>query len=247
MLPCGTYNIRYETDIAIVRTKLQWGMLIGAVILSFVIPIRFLDMAWLGWLMNVCAIIVAVLGLHLLTGLCGQINLGQAAFMAVGAYSAAILMSKLGWSYWAVLPIAGLLTGLVGMIFGAPSLRIKGFYLAMATLAAQFIIIFLIVHEPLRAWTGGYLGFDCPTPSLGAITFDTYEKLFIPMMAITWLMIYFAKNIQRTRVGRAFIAIRDNDLAAEVLESMSLAISLSASSSAPSLPASPGQCSPPLP
>jgi len=213
--PCGTYDESYAQDMAIVRTRLQWILLIGFFAILFTCP------AWLGgeWvnLLNLIGIsLIAVLGLNILTGYCGQISLGQAAFMAVGAYTSGVLTAKFGWSFWAALPCAALMAGLVGLIFGLPSLRVKGFYLAMATLAAQFIIPAVIIN-PLEGLTGGVHTLIVPPPKVGDISVTSVQGMFFIIMPIAVLMTFFAKNIVRTGVGRAFIAIRDNDLAAEVM------------------------------
>ena len=215
MLPCGTYNTQYRQDIAIVRTKLQWGLLIGFLIFIYIFPPLLNNPTMLNFIMITSIYLIAVLGLYLLTGLCGQIHLGQSAFVAVGAYTTAILMSRFGLSFWLALPCSALTTIIIGLIFGIPSLKVKGFYLAIATLAAQFIITWIIIHT--RPWTGGYDGIACPYATLGGIEFKSDRSFYFVVMAITILMVFFAKNIARTKTGKAFVAIRDNDLAAEVL------------------------------
>ena len=214
--PCGVFDTFYSKDIAVVRTKTQWAWLVMGITLSFLIP-PFLNIHWLGWVIETSIVIVAVLGLYFVTGLCGQISLGQAGFMAVGAYSTTILMNQLSFSYWLTLPISALITGIVVLIFGIPSLRVKGFYLAMATLSSQFLILWMITHPPFNRWTGGVDGLTTPAPTISGIVFDSYHLWFFIVIIFMWLMIFFAKNIGRTRVGRAFVAIRDSDLVAEVL------------------------------
>jgi branched-chain amino acid transport system permease protein len=171
---------------------------------------------YLLYVVNSIAItLVAVLGLNILTGYCGQVNLGQAAFMAVGAYTSTIVIERLGVSFWLSIPLAAVGTGIVGILFGLPALRVKGFYLAITTLAAQFIITWVILHGGDITHTS--IGVLVPHPTLGGIVFNNERKWFYVIIPITLLMGLFAKNIVRTRVGRAFIAIRDNDLAAEVM------------------------------
>jgi branched-chain amino acid transport system permease protein len=213
MQPCGTYNPNYEVDMAIVRTRLQWGLFITLLVFLMVIPL-FANPYVLNLIILISIAIIVVHGLNILVGYAGQISLGQAAFMAVGAYTSAILTARLGWSFWAALPCAGLSAGVIGLIFGLPSLRVKGFYLALATLAAQFIILYVIQHLTI---TGGTSGIRCPPASIGGFAFDTRQSYYYIAMGLTVLMTFFAKNLTRTRVGRAFIAVRDNDLAAEVL------------------------------
>ena len=170
--------------------------------------------------MNLICIIgitlVTVYGLNLLTGLCGQISVGQAAFMGVGAYSYGLFITKLGLSFWVALPLSAMFTGFFGVIFGLPAVRVKGFYLLVTTLGAQFIIVWLIVH--LRGLTGGMIwGLTVPNASIFGYELDTDIKKYFLIMAFVIIMTTIAKNISRSRLGRAFIAVRDNDLAAEVM------------------------------
>jgi branched-chain amino acid transport system permease protein len=213
MLPTGTYNTNYEVDMAIVRTRLQWGLLITLFLLLGVFPM-FASPYLLNFVILVAITIITVEGLNILTGYAGQISLGHAAFMAVGAYTSAIATQRLGIPFIIALPLAGIVTGIIGLIFGLPALRVKGFYLALSTLGAQFIIIYVIEHVAI---TGGTDGMHCPPASIGPLVFDTRQSFYYLAITITILMTFFAKNIARTRVGRAFVAIRDNDLAAEVM------------------------------
>lgn len=215
-LPCGVFNTRYQQEMAVVRTSTHWAWLIAAVVSSVLIP-PMLGAHWLNWCIETCIMIIAVMGLYFVTGLCGQISLGQAGFMAVGAYTVAILMGRVGLSYWVSLPIATLTAGLIAIIFGLPSLRVKGFYLAMATLAAQHVILWVLTHPPLERWSGGFDGVTTPDPRIGSFVFDSNGEWFYVVLACTLILIYFAKNTSRTRVGRCFVAVRDSDLAAEVL------------------------------
>jgi len=213
-LPSGTFQESYAQDMAIFRTKTQWVMLIAFIILLFTCPLYFSDRL-LAILTIIGISIIAVHGLNILTGYCGQISLGHAGFMAVGGFTSAVLCTKLGWSFWVALPCAALMAGMVGLIFGLPSLRIKGFYLIMATIAAHFIIIWLIVQ--LYNVTGGADGLAAPRPEIGGFVLSSKASYFYLVMIIACLATFAAKNIARTRAGRAFIAIRDNDLAAEVM------------------------------
>ncbi len=159
--------------------------------------------------------IISVHGLNILTGYCGQISMGHVGFMAVGAYVSAILTAKLGWPFWCALPCAALAAGMAGLVFGLPSLKIRGFYLIMATLAAHFIIIWIILQ--LRSITGGPDGMAVPKPRIGSLVIDSKARYYYLVMVVACLATYIAVNITRTRAGRAFVAIRDNDLAAEVM------------------------------
>jgi len=213
-LPSGTFNQGYAQDMAIFRTRTQWVMLFGFLILLFACPLFFGDRI-LTVLTIIGISVISVHGLNILTGYCNQISIGHAGFMAVGAYTSAVLTAKLGFSFWAALPCAALAAGIVGIIFGLPSLRIKGFYLIMATIAAHFIIIWVILQ--LYGVTGGADGLAVPRPEIGGFVFKSKSSYFYLVMIIACLATYLAKNIIRTRAGRAFIAIRDNELAAEVM------------------------------
>ena len=214
MLPSGIFNVDLRKDIAIIRTKTQWVLLILGLIVVFTFPLYLPDY-WLNWLILLCVWIIGVLGLHITTGLCGQVSLGQWAFVAVGAYTTAILCFRYGLSPWVTLPIAGIFAGVVGLIFGTPSLRIKGFYLVMSTLAALFIIMWCITH--FADFTGGVIGIDVLSlPRIGGIEFRERNFYFLAMGLVV-VLTFFTKNLQRTNTGRSFIAIRDNDLAAEVM------------------------------
>jgi branched-chain amino acid transport system permease protein len=215
MLPSGIFNINYQKDIAIVRTKTQWFLLALGLIFLFTLQL-YCPAYWLNWLILLGVWIIAALGVHILTGLCGQITLGHFAFVAAGAYTTAILMSKVTWmSPWLALPLAGIVAGLIGLLFGAPSLRIKGFYLAMSTIAAQFILLWLIRH--FSSLTGGSGGVYVEPFTLGGIDFGDVTWFYGLTVFLVIVMTVFAKNLQRTHIGRIFIAVRDNDLAAEVM------------------------------
>jgi branched-chain amino acid transport system permease protein len=213
-LPSGTFNQSYDQDMAIIRTKVQWAILFAFLVLLFTCPLYSSNRV-LTILTIIGITVISVHGLNILTGYCGQISLGHAGFMAVGGYVSGILCAKLGWSFWAALPTAGFAAGIVGSIFGLPSLRIKGFYLIMATIAAHFIIIWLILQ--LYSVTGGANGLAVPRPEIGGFVLKSKASYFYLVMIIACLITFLTKNIVRTRAGRAFIAIRDNDLAAEVM------------------------------
>jgi len=210
-LPSGTYNTTYGEDMAIVRTRLQWVLLIGFIVLLLTLPL-FIAPRYIYLAIFMGVGVIAALGLNILTGYCGQISIGQSVFMAVGAFSAGLLMSKTGVPFWATIPISGIVAGLSGLVFGIPSLRIKGLYLALATLAAQFIIAFFITNV-LKAGSGVAIR----PPTLGGITFNTDRSFYYIVIVIAIIFTFFAKSIVRSNVGRAFIAIRDNDIAAEVM------------------------------
>lgn len=212
-LPCGIRNYSYDTDMAIVRTGTHWALLIGFLVFLFTIPL-YMGNYWLGVLNFIGISLIAAVGLNILIGYCGQLSIGHAGFIAVGAYTSAILTTRFDLPFLAGLISAGIMAGLVGIIFGLPSIRVKGFYLAISTIAAQFIIMWVISQW---GWTGGHLGMSVPFASIGGFVFRSGQSQFYLIIGIAVLCVFFAKNLARTKVGRAFIAIRDNDLAAEVM------------------------------
>ncbi len=213
-LPAGTRNYNYAEDMAIFRTRTQWFLLIALLAFLFTAPLWFGN-HWLSIANRIGITIIAVTGLNILTGYCGQLSIGHAGFMAVGAYTSAILVTRFDVPFIVGLICAGIVAGLVGIIFGMPSLRVKGFYLAIATIAAQFIIIWVIEHWTSMTGPNGIM--DVEPASFGGIVLKSVTNEFYLILGITIIAIFAAKNIARTRVGRAFVAVRDNDLAAEVM------------------------------
>ncbi len=210
----GVFHENYAQEMAILNSRGKWGALAALLVLLFVCPL-FLSDRMLTILTTMGIAVVSAHGLNILTGYCGQISIGHSGFMAVGGYTSAILCAKLGWPFWAALPCGALAAGLAGLIFGLPSLKIKGFYLIMATIAAQFIIIWVIIQ--LRSITGGTDGLLVPKPTIGGLSLSSKINYYYLVLVFAVLATITAHNIVRTRSGRAFIAIRDNDLAAEVM------------------------------
>jgi branched-chain amino acid transport system permease protein len=213
-LPSGTFSENYGQDMAIVRTRAQWALLLAFLVLLFTCPL-FLNDRMLTIMTITGITIISVHGLSILSGYCEQISLGHVAFMAVGAYTSAVLCARLGWPFWIALPCAALAAGLVGTIFGLPSLRVKGLYLIVATVAAYFIIIWVVIQ--LRDLTGGADGMPVPRPEIGSFVLKSKSSWYYLVITIACVATFLAQNLVRTRVGRAFIAIRDNELAAEVM------------------------------
>jgi branched-chain amino acid transport system permease protein len=211
-LPSGIYNVSYKKDMAVFRTWDHWAFLVAFVAFLAVIP-HFATRSQLSTLITIACTVIAVHGLNVLTGFCGQISIGHSAFMAVGAYTSAGLCNQLGFSFWIAMPLGGMAAGLVGILFGAPSLRVKGFYLAITTLGAQFIILYVIMHLP--SITGGVRSLDVPPPRIFGYAIDSDHAYYYLAMGAAAAITYFVKNLTRTGVGRAWVAIRDNDLAAE--------------------------------
>jgi branched-chain amino acid transport system permease protein len=211
---CGDFRQTYAEDMAIFDSPLPRRLLWLFVALLATTPF-WATSYWMDVLNRILIATIAALGLNILTGFTGQISLGNAAFLSVGAYATAFLGGRLGLPFPLVIPAAGLLTALVGMVFGVPSLRLKGLYLAVATLAAHFVIEFTASHW--ESVTGGVNGSSVPAAKLGALELAGDKKLFWLILPLTALFLYFAKNLFRTKVGKAFVAIRDQDISAEVM------------------------------
>ena len=159
--------------------------------------------------------IIGAVGLNMLTGTTGLISLGQAGFLAVGAYTNAILMMDYGWPVWLSLPAGGVAAALVSVLVGVPSLRLKGLYLAITTLAFAFIINHAILYAE---WlTHGPNGIFVSGARVFGFDIQRGKPLYYTALAITVLVVFVALNIQRSRVGRAWMAIRDHDIAARVM------------------------------
>jgi branched-chain amino acid transport system permease protein len=211
---CGDFRQTYAEDMAIFETPLpRW--LLGALFAVLATVPFFATSYWLDIINRILIAIVAAMGLNILTGFTGQISLGNAAFLSVGAYATAYMAGRLGLPFPVVIPAAGLLTALIGMVFGVPSLRLKGLYLAVATLAAHFVIEFTITHW--EGVTGGVNGMSVPAAKLGGLELGGDRKIYWLALPVCTLLLYFAKNLFRTKVGKAFVAIRDQDISAEVM------------------------------
>jgi branched-chain amino acid transport system permease protein len=166
----------------------------------------------------VLAYAIALLGLNMLTGYNGQISLGHGAFYAIGAYTAAILMDKLGLPYWATIPIAGAVCFVVGFLFGLPALRLEGLYLALATFALGVAMPQILKHEGLAHWTGGSQGVVIVKPEAPAWTGLSQDQ-WLYFFTLAWVVVFFvaAWNLLRGRIGRAMVAIRDQPIAAQAM------------------------------
>jgi branched-chain amino acid transport system permease protein len=214
--PSGDFDRSYQQDTAYLRRRWQWVLLFVSIGVAATAP--YWGTAEIITTANRIGYwIIAVQGLNILTGYTGQISLGQAAFMLVGGYVSTLAVTHLGISFFLALPIAALGAGAVGLVFGLPSLRVKGFYLAMATLSAQFIIPWLTKHT-FPTILGGTEGrIASPVPQIGNYLFNQPARFLHITLGVLIITTILAANISRSRLGRAFVAIRDNDLAAELL------------------------------
>lgn len=170
---------------------------------------------WLSFATMALVMIVGVLGLNLLTGVCGLISLGHAGFLAVGAYGAGIAAVDFGVSLPLALILGGLLAAVSSLLVGIPSLRLKGLYLAITTLAFTVISTHFILNMP--EWTRGSAGMFLPAPSVFGYALDTPQKYYLFCLAVAAIFLLATLNIMRSRIGRALVAIREQDIAAEMM------------------------------
>ena len=213
---CGVLKTSYEADMALYPLPIaKWTVAILAVLFFAVIPLSlheyYLSITNLVWIA-----VIGALGLNILVGYTGQVSIGHGAFMSVGAYTAANLATRLD-SPWPVNLLAGgLMAAAVGAVVGIPSLRIKGLYLAIATLAGQLIIEWTINHVTFISG-GVQASIEVPRPRLGTMVLSSQRDMYFFLLVFVVLAIVGTMNLVRSRVGRAFIAIRDQDIAAEII------------------------------
>jgi branched-chain amino acid transport system permease protein len=211
---CGDFKESYIQDEEIFQSHFVKFWL--ALFFIFLLIIPMMANAYVLYIANLIGFaVIGAVGLNILTGFTGQISLGHAAFVGVGGYTAAILITRLNFSFWLALPCAGFVAALAGLIIGIPSLRVKGLYLCMATLAAQFIFEFIFIHW--ESLTQGIRGINVPAPEIFGLALNTEKRFYYLTLVVAIVAVGYARNLVRSRVGRAFVAIRDRDLAAEIM------------------------------
>ena len=218
-----TFPIRFD----------RWGYYVTLLVAAFVVPFLINDYWASSFLIPFLIYAIAAIGLNILVGYCGQVSLGTGGFMAVGAYASYKLMTAFPWlDMISVTLLSGLITAAVGALFGLPSLRIKGFYLAVATLAAQFFLVWLFnkvgwfynysASGQINAPERSLFGFLITGPSTNPAVVYLFCLGFVLVLA--WV----ARNLTRGTVGRKWMAIRDMDIAAEIIGVNPLRAKLSA-------------------
>jgi branched-chain amino acid transport system permease protein len=205
------FKTSYEQDLRLFRTRgsLAWYILLAVVLLA--LP-QFAGEFYVGELSGLFIFAIAGVGLMLLTGYTGLVSLGHAGFLGIGAYTEAILLTR-GWPFAVTLPAAGVLTALAGIAIGIPTLRMSGLYLAIATLAFGSI-----VGTVLQKWdsvTGGFDGFAVPAPSLFGFTMDGPWANYYLALVILAFVLWVVRNVLRSPLGRALVAIRDSEVSAQ--------------------------------
>ncbi len=211
----GVFDTSYIQDMTIFRTKYYTAGMVALILIALSLPLYSSDV-WLAFVSQTAVTVIALQGLNILTGYCGQISIGHTAFMAVGAYTSTIMMAQLGLSFWLCLPIGGLTAGFIGILFGLPALRVRGYYLAMATIAAQYLIMYLI-RTPFPEITGGAIALNVPEVKIGSFVFSNETHFFYLIVAMLIIMTFFAKSLMRSYLGRSFVAIRDNDISSQAM------------------------------
>jgi len=205
----GVFRTSYVADLTLHRVPFARYSILGFLALMFVGVPLFANAYQIYVVDTILVACIGALGLNLLTGSAGQISIGHGAFMGVGAFASALLVSRVGVPFWLSVPLAACITAVVGLAFGLPSMRIKGLYLAMATLAAQVIIDWAL-NRPAISGSG-----SVPAPRPELIQDD--RAYYFVLLGCAVLAVVFIENVLRTRIGRALVAVRDQDIAASVI------------------------------
>ena len=231
----GQFKTSYASDQAIFPIPQDRIGLLIVLILGFVVIPLVANEYWLGTIMIPFLVFsIAAIGLNILTGYAGQLSLGTGGFMACGAFAAYKLSTAFPeMNIIVVFLLSGVITALVGILFGIPSLRIKGFYLAVATLAAQFFLLWLFNKVP---WFTNYSASGVISAPPRAVFGDVFvtgseatpEAKYLFLLAFVVVLALAAKNLVRCRIGRSWMAIRDMDIAAEIIGIRPLTTKLSA-------------------
>lgn len=215
----GQYKSSYAEDQALLPIRQdRWFIWLVLTIAFVVVPAFASEYLFKAILIPFLILALAAIGLNLLVGYCGQISLGTGAFMMVGAYSAYNLAVRLpDLNILLVFVLAGLITTVVGMVFGIPSLRIKGLYLAVATLAAQFFMDWLFSRVKWFTNDSPSGSVTAPTIEFFGVAWDSPVEKYLLVLSIVALFALIAKNLVRSSIGRSWMATRDMDVAAEII------------------------------
>ncbi len=206
----------YDDDIRLFKHRPQMFWYLALLVLVVALP-WLLDDFFLGEATNVLIWAIAGMGLMVLTGHTGQVSLGHAAFMALGCYSNVILLQN-GVPFIIAFPLAGLITGVVGVIVALPVLRLHGIYLAIATLAISVLSEDIIVIA--APWTGGVSGLSAPAFDIFGVSINRYgtpDLFYFLTLGVTLVVLGAYRNLMRAPLGRAFVAIRDSEISAQAM------------------------------
>lgn len=214
LIPAGEFKTSYAADTTIFPTVTGRNVAIASVALLLFAPLLF-DRYVLSLMIQIGYLGIAALGLNILVGFTGQISIGHAAFFGFGAFASAFVNNNYGIPVFFSIPIAGLMTTAVGLIFGLPAARLKGLYLAIATLAAQYILQDFFARADW--FTGGVAGNIANSFSIFGFAFDTDARYFYVVLAYVIVCYILGTNLIRSRDGRALVAVRDHYLSAEMM------------------------------
>jgi branched-chain amino acid transport system permease protein len=211
---CGEFRTTYQQDTTIFPTPMSRRVAVVSVLLLLLTPL--LSSAYqLNLLIQIGYYGIAALGLNIVVGFTGQISLGHAAFFGLGAFTSAWLSNTSGIPVFFCIPLAGLMTMAIGLIVGIPAGRIKGLYLAIATLASQYILEDFFARADW--FTGGSAGAMANPFSVFGFVMNTDRSYFYVVLFYVVVMYLLGANLLRTRDGRAFVAVRDHYLSAEIM------------------------------
>ncbi|MEZ5765030.1 MAG: branched-chain amino acid ABC transporter permease [Xanthobacteraceae bacterium] len=214
MIPAGDFRSTYAADTTIFPTATSRNFAIAGVALTCLAPFALTEY-WLTLLIQIGIYGIAALGLNVLVGFTGQISIGHAAFFLFGAFSSAYLSTKIGIPAFFAIPLAGVATALVGLVFGLPAARLKGLYLAIATLAAQYILLDFFARA--EWFSGGSVPAMAEPFSIFGHVIQGDRQYFYVVLAYVVVCFLLVTNLMRTRDGRALVAVRDHYLSAEIM------------------------------
>ena len=214
LIPSGQFKTSYAKDTTIFDTPMMRAWAVAGVLALIAAPI-FLDNYYLSILSQIGFMGIAALGLNILVGYTGQISLGHAGFFGFGAFASAWLNNSLGVPVLLAMPLAAVMTTLLGLLFGIPAGRLKGLYLAIATFASQFILEDFFARADW--FSGGSNGAAAAPASLFGYDLSGDRGFFYVVLFWVVVMFLVAANLMRSRDGRAFVAVRDHYLSAEVM------------------------------
>ncbi len=214
LLRSKTFIETYQEDLSLFRTI--WIKFWMAILLISILVFPFMVGRYTLYTINLAGIyIIGAIGLNILTGYTGQISIGHAAFIAIGSYATTILGERTGLPFYAIIPLSGIIATLIGVLVGLPCLRLKGLYLAMATMSFGIVVQYVLFQ-----WdnlTHGALGMAAPSIVFWGFKVDSDRKFYFLIAITVFLLGFAAKNMMRMKIGRAFVAIRDRDIAADVI------------------------------
>ncbi len=214
LIPAGDFRSSYAADTTIFPTSTSRNFAILGVVLVCFAPLVLTEY-WLSILIQIGIFGIAALGLNILVGFTGQISIGHAAFFLLGAFTSAYLSNHLPIPVFFAIPLAGLVTAMVGLVFGLPAARLKGLYLVIATLAAQYILIDFFSRA--EWFTGGSVPAMANPFSIFGYVLRGDRQYFYVVLAYVLISYMLVTNLMRTRDGRALVAVRDHYLSAEIM------------------------------